>query len=113
MALESDGGFMSVIFLVVAWGGVLATGLAIIGVIRRRCPWYSIFMYAAMIIIGTVLHQAVFCISDYLAQPDTMSTALFWGAVFIGGIGALTQFPKMIGEIWRLTNSPIAVRSLT
>jgi hypothetical protein len=101
------GGFLTVVFLVVGWGAILATVMAVIGVIRRRCAWYSILMYVALIPIGSLLFKGVFWVLARVAQPDTVSTALFWGAVFISGLGALfSAGPKLLKEVWQVTNNP-------
>jgi hypothetical protein len=100
-------GVLSVSFLLMAWGAIPATVLAIIGVFRGRCPKYAILMYLALIPICALLYRAVFWVSDYLAQPDDISTAIFWGSAIIGSIGALfKEAPRLMKEVWRLTNSP-------
>lgn len=100
-------GVLSVSFLLMAWGAIPATVLAIIGVFRGRCPKYAILMYLVLIPICAFLFKAVFWVSDYLMQPDDISTTIFWGSTIICGIGALyKEAPRLMKEVWRLTNSP-------
>jgi hypothetical protein len=45
-------------------------------------------------------------------QPDTVRTVIFWGSVMISGIGALfTEGPRLMREVWRLTNGPKSGRA--
>jgi hypothetical protein len=100
-------GVLSVAFLLMACGAIPATVLAIIGVFRARCPKYTILIYLALIPICTLLFRAVFWVSEYVAQPDHVSTAIFWGSAIIATIGALfKEAPRLMKEVWRLTNSP-------
>ena len=99
------GGFLSVVFLVVGWGAIPASVMAVIGVIRRRCKWYAIPIYLLLIPVGSFGFRGVFWVLERVAQPDTLSTALFWGAVFISGLGALfSAGPTLLKEVWKLTN---------
>lgn len=98
-------GFLSVVFLVFAWGAIPATIMAVIGAIRRRCKWYAIPMYLLLIPIGSFLYRGVFWVLERVAQPDTLSTTLFWGAVFISGLGTLfSAGPTLLKEVWQVTN---------
>jgi hypothetical protein len=100
-------GVLSVSFLLMAWGAIPATVLAIVGVFRGRCPKYAVLIYLALIPVCTLLYRAVFWVSDYLVQPDNISTAIFWSSVLIGGVAALVkEGPRLMKEVWRLTNSP-------
>jgi hypothetical protein len=104
-AASTIGGFLSVVFLVIGWGAIPASIMAVIGVIRRRCPWYTIPMYLLLVPIGTFLFRSVFWVLERVAQPDTLSTTLFWGAVLISGLGALfSAGPTLLKEIWQVTN---------
>jgi hypothetical protein len=67
-------GISSVIFLVIALGGVIATAFAVIGLLRGRCRWYAAVMYLFCIAIGFFLFRGVLWISEKIAQPDTVST---------------------------------------
>lgn len=99
------GGILSVVFLVVGWGAIAATVMAVIGVFRRRCKWYAIPMYLLLIPVGSFLFRGVFWVLERVAQSDTLSTTLFWSAVFITGFGALfSAGPTLLKEVWRLTN---------
>jgi len=99
------GGFLSVVFLVIGWGAIPASIMAVIGAIRRRCPWYVLPMYLLLIPIGTLLFRGVFWVLERVAQPDALSTTLFWGAVFFTGLGALfSAGPTLLKEIWQITN---------
>jgi hypothetical protein len=99
------GGFLTVVFLVIGWGAIPAGIMAVVGVIRGRCPWYTIPMYLLLVPIGSFLFHGVFWTLERLAQPDALSTTLFWGAVFISGLGALfSAGPTLLKEIWQVTN---------
>jgi uncharacterized repeat protein (TIGR02543 family) len=99
------GGFSSVVALVIGWGAIPATIMAVIGVFRRRCKWYAIPIYLSLIPVGSFGFRGVFWVLERVAQPDTVSTALFWGAVFISGLGALfSAGPTLLKEVWQLTN---------
>jgi len=99
------GGFLSVVFLVIGWGAIAASIMAVVGAIRRRCPWYTIPMYLFFVLIGSFLFRGVFWVLKRVAQPDTLSTTLFWGAVFITGLGALfSAGPALLKEVWHVTN---------
>ena len=99
------GGLLSVVALVVTWGAIPASIMAVIGVIRRRCRWFAIPIYLLLIPIGTFLFRGVFWVLERVAQPDTLSTTLFWGAVFITGLGALfSAGPTLLKEVWQVTN---------
>jgi hypothetical protein len=100
-------GGLSVGFLLIALGAIAATVLAIIGVFRGRCPKYAIFIYLVLIPICALLYRVVFWVSDYLMQPDTISTAIFWGSAALACIRALfKEAPRLMKEVWRMTNSP-------
>lgn len=102
-------GCLSVAFLLLAWGAIPATVMALIGAIRGRCPKYAIIMYLALIPICTLLFKAVFWVSEHLAQPDHISTTIFWGSALICGFGALVkEAPRLMREVWQLTNTPKA-----
>jgi hypothetical protein len=99
------GGFLSVVFLVVGWGAIPASVMAVIGAIRRRCKWYAIPIYLLLIPVGSFGFRGVFWVLERVAQPDIVSTALFWGAVFISGLGTLfSAGPTLLKEVWQLTN---------
>jgi hypothetical protein len=100
------GGF-SVAFILIALGAIAATVMAIIGVFRRRCPKCAIFMHLVVIPICALLYMVVFWVSDYLIQPDTISTAIFWGSAAVACIRALSkEAPQLMKEVWQVTNSP-------
>jgi hypothetical protein len=100
-------GGLSVGFLLIALGAIAATVLAIIGVFRGRCPKSAIFIYLVLVPICALLYRVVFWVSDYLMQPDTISTAIFWGSAAIACIRALfKEAPRLMKEVWRMTNSP-------
>ena len=67
-------GISSVIFLVIALGGVIATAFAVIGLLRGRCRRYAAVMYLFCIAIGFFLFRGVLWISEKIAQPDTIRT---------------------------------------
>src|SRR5215468_2498730 len=93
-------GVLSVSFLLMAWGAIPATVLAIIGVFRGRCPKYAVLMYLALVPVCTLLFKAVFWVSDYLAQPDNISTAIFWATATIGIVVALfKEAPRLMKEV--------------
>ena len=101
--------FLSVVFLVIGWGAIPASIMAVIGVIRRRCPWYTILMYLLFGSCRFVLISRRIWVLERIAQPDTLSTALFWGAVFISGCGALfSAGPTLLKEVWQVTNGRAA-----
>lgn len=98
-------GLLSVIFLVIAWGGVAGTIFAIIGVVRKKFSAWGILMYMVLIPIGSLLFRGVFWVSGHLAQDDTVSTALFWGTAFITGAGAIfKEGPRLLRDLWQRTN---------
>ena len=88
-AASAIGGSLSVVFLVIGWAAIPASIMAVIGAIRRRCRWYAILIYLLLIPIGSFLFRGVFWVLERVAQPDTVSTTLFWCAVFTTGLGAL------------------------
>ncbi len=99
-------GVLATSFLLMAWGAVPATVFAIVGAWRGRCPKYTILMYFVLIPICILLFKAVFWISDYIMQPDIVSTTIFWGTMFIAAIGALfIEAPRLLKQVWRLTNA--------
>ncbi len=98
-------GALSISFLLMAWGAVAATILAIIGAFRGRCPKFIILLYAALVPICGFLFKAVFWISTRIAMPDLMSAMLFWSSTAIAGLSALFGIgPALINNIWLLTN---------
>lgn len=99
------GGLLSVVALVVTWGAIPATIMACIGVFRRRCRWYAIPTYLALVPIGYFLSRGIFWVLERFAQPDPLSTTLFWGAVLVTGLRALfSEGPTLFKEVWQLTN---------
>jgi len=105
-AWSAVAGIASVIFLTIALGGVIATTLAVIGIFRGRCRWYAVVMYLCCVAIGSFLFRGVFWISEEIAQPDTISTGLFWANAAVCAIEALSISPKLIAQVWQLTNTP-------
>jgi hypothetical protein len=104
-AASAIGGILSVVFLVIGWGAIPASIMAVIGAIRRRCRWYAIPIYLLLIPVGTFLFRGVFWVLERVAQPDTVSTTLFWGAVFTTGLGTLFGAePTLFKEVWQVTN---------
>ena len=97
-------GILSVIFLVVSWGSIFGMLFAIIGIIRKRCPWYAIFIFLAVGIIALLLFKGVFWVSDRIITSDGLITVLFWVSVGIFGLGSLVSFPQLLKELWRSTN---------
>ena len=99
------GGILTVVALVIGWGAIPATVMAVIGALRRRCKWYAIPIYVSLIPVGSFVFRGVFWVLERVTQPDTVSTALFWGAVTITGLGALfSAGPTLLKEVWQLTN---------
>lgn len=97
-------GLLSLVFLFMAWGAVPATVLAIIGVIRRRCRWWAILMYAVLVPICALLFKGVMWLAPIFSQDDNLSTALFWTPILFGCLGAIGALPKLLREVWRVTN---------
>jgi hypothetical protein len=110
-AASAIGGFLSIVFLVIGWGAVLASVMAVIGAIRRRCRWYTIPIYLLLIPLGSFLFRSVFWVLERVTLPDTVSTTLFWGAVFIAGLGAIfSAGPTLLKEVWQVTNGRAGTR---
>ena len=97
-------GILSVIFLVVSWGSIFGVLFAIIGIIRKRCPWYAVFIFIAVGVIASLLFRAVFWLSDRIITSDGLVTLLFWVSVGLFGLGGLVSFPQLLKELWRSTN---------
>jgi len=97
-------GFLSIVFLVLAWGGLFGTIFAIIGMVRKRARWWAVPLYFSLSVIFSVLFRAVFWLSDRVMTSDVISTGLVWGTIIITGLGALFEMPKLLKELWKLTN---------
>jgi hypothetical protein len=63
-------------------------------------------MYLCCIAIGSFLFRGVLWISEEIAQPDTISTGLFWASAAVCAIEALSISPKLIAQVWQLTDTP-------
>jgi hypothetical protein len=92
-------GTLAVAFLLMEYGGLAAIGLAIIGIIRRRCPWWGPFLYAAIAVVSALLFRSVFWMSERLAQDDVISTALFWSATLLGLLGSFREGKRLMREV--------------
>lgn len=99
-------GSLTVICLVISWGALISTLFGIVGAIRRRCEWKVIPTYVMICVVGSLGFRAVFWLSDRIAQPDSFSTLLFWGAVLVTGLGGISQGFVLLRETWSTTNSP-------
>lgn len=97
-------GIVSVILLVVAWGALISVFFAIIGKFRGRCKWSPIFIYLLVSIVASLVFRSIFWVSDRLMKPDTLSTVLFWGSIFIAVLGAIKEVPRLLKETWVATN---------
>jgi succinate dehydrogenase hydrophobic anchor subunit len=104
-AASAAGGVLSVVFLVIACGALAATVMATIGVIRGRCPWYSIPLYLLLVAIGSFLFRGVFWILERVTRPDAVNEAIFWGTVLIGVVAVVTGGQRLLNEIWQATNA--------
>lgn len=97
-------GMLSAISMVVSWGAFISVIFAVIGVIRGRCKWYTIPIYLLVCIVASLLFRSLFWVSDRIARPDVVSTALFWTSTFLAGMGGLKYGFQMLKETWVTTN---------
>ena len=97
-------GMLSVISMIVGWGALISTIFAVIGVIRGRCKWSAIPIYLLVCIVASLLFRSLFWVSDQIARPDVVSTALFWTSTVLSGIGGLKYGFQMLKETWSTTN---------
>jgi hypothetical protein len=102
-------GLLSMILLVVAWGSLISVVFAIIGVLRGRSKVTPILIYLLVCVVASLLFRSIFWVSDRLMKPDTLSTALFWGSIFIAVLGAIKEVPRMLKETWQTTNGKPSV----
>jgi len=98
-------GFLSVLFLALSCGALISTAFAVIGMLRRRCNWKPALVYLAVSIVTALFFRSLLWVSDSLARNDSVSTALFWGAVLITGLGVPTQGLSLLRETWTATNA--------
>ena len=97
-------GVASLLFLLTALGGALGVLSALIGTIRRRCPWYEILIYTIVAAIGWGVLEAIFWLLDEYGQTDSVSTAIYWLSAALCAIASsFMAVPSVISEIWRST----------
>ncbi len=96
--------FLMVVLLIFSWGGIPATFFAIIGALRRRCPWYMWLIYICITIVSGLLYQGLFWIAPYLSEGDRVSSILSTIVLFLGIIPGFIALIKLLAEVWKVTN---------
>lgn len=94
-----------ILLLIFSWGGIIAAVLAIIGALRRRCPWYGWLIYAFIAFVASFLYQGLFYIAPYFSAGDKISTILSTATLTLGIVPGLIVFLQLLKDVWRTTNS--------
>lgn len=102
-------GALSVFLLVVSWGAFISIPFGIVGALRKRCKWSATLTYVVVCIVGSLAFRGLFWVSDRIAHDDSVSTALFWGAVLLAGLGGVPSFITLLKDNWAATNGTPSV----
>jgi hypothetical protein len=96
-------GVLTVAFLLMQGGALVAIAFAIVGLIRGRCSWYTPLIWVGIAVVSWLLYKGVFLVSNLLAQDDDVSTGFFWASVLLGLLCMLPGGLRLMWDVWKAT----------
>jgi hypothetical protein len=85
--------------------GLLSIPMAIIGTVRKRCPWYTFLLYLGIVVVCNLIFLGLLWLKHKVVTGDLLSGVLFWTPLIGILIGAFKYVPGFFKQIWQLTNS--------
>lgn len=98
------GGIGLVIAATMFLAAILSIPMALLGAVRRRCPFSAIFIFAAVAAVTGGLGVGIFWIIRKLTVPGAFSTTLLYGSLLTSGIAGAKELVRLLAANWLNTN---------